>query len=573
MAAAAGSQPRWRSSIRHLGLTAAVVTTAIAAVTVAGTARQEHATSFVRHLPAWLLVLGLIGTASVTFAAWAVWAHHPHGAIGLAAIAGGAFLPLWAGWPGWWSGARAAVLAAPPLVVAGAAHLALRWRADSHRTGLLAVVYTLTAGAVGVHILGYDPFADPDCRRTCIRVQPLARDVIDTRAAANIAFLLTIVAALLVALALLRTRPATAPRPILGGTLGALALSAGTAAIRWVRWGDRPPSDAALVLSPFAITTLTGATVLFVAVNTRRSRAAVERLIAQLSGPGWRAVGGAIGGVHFAVPGDGRWVDPDGHSVNLQPEPRRCVVMSDESGPVVRLLLTGDKEAIDVLDGLTPAMRLSLRNAQLAAVTRARLADVQASRRRIVATSDAERERIEHDLHDGAQQRLVSAAFYLSVARGQLPEHHVPVERAETHVREALAHLRRVAHGIFPSVLATEGLHATLDELVRSTDVPATLDVSGNDDVDAEIAMAAYATVVTALDLAERTSPGECARITVERCDECLNVSVEAATAPGVPAAVDFIDLADRVGALGGRLAVSSTDRRTVVTAVLPCAS
>lgn len=575
MAAAAGSHPQWRMSIRHLGLTAATVTTSIAVVTVAGTARQEPASSIARHLPVWLLVLGLIGAASVTLAGWAVWAQHPHGAIGLAAIAGGTFLPLWAGWPGWSTVGRAAVLAAPPLAVAGAAHLALRWRADSHRSALLAVVTALCAAAIGVHLLGYNPFADPACRRTCLEVHPLARGVVDTRAAVATTCLLTIAAAGLAAVEVLRIRPVPAPRPIVGGTLGALALLVVSAAVRWANWGDPGRSESALVLSPFVAATLVGATVLFAAAKTLRTRVAVDRLIARLSDyeTGWRDVGGAVRSVHFALPDDGRWVDPSGNAVNDQPKPRQCVVMSDESGPVFRLLLTGDREAIDVLGGLTPATRLSLRNAQLAAVTRARLADVKASRRRVVATSDAERERIEHDLHDGAQQRLVSAAFYLSVARGRLPDHLVPVERAETLIRDALTHLRRLAHGIFPSVLATEGLRAALDELVRSTDVPATFDVSGADDVDAETAMAAYATVATALSLAEQTSPAECARIAVERRDKFLNVRVEAATAPGHPSAADFIDVADRVGAVGGQLAVSSTDGRTVVTAALPCAS
>ena len=69
-----------------------------------------------------------------------------------------------------------------------------------------------------------------------------------------------------------------------------------------------------------------------------------------------------------------------------------------------------------MLAALTPAIRLALQNAQLAAVAKARLADVQASQRRVVAASDSERRRIERDLHDGAQQRLVSVAFHLKVA-------------------------------------------------------------------------------------------------------------------------------------------------------------
>ena len=93
-------------------------------------------------------------------------------------------------------------------------------------------------------------------------------------------------------------------------------------------------------------------------------------------------------------------------------------------------------------------------------------------------------------------------------------------------MRDALARLRRLAHGIFPSVLASEGLGAALDELVAASDVPATLTVRVDDVADAP-AMAAYATVVAALDAVERPSAATREMISVVQDGGTLTVRVE----------------------------------------------
>jgi signal transduction histidine kinase len=241
---------------------------------------------------------------------------------------------------------------------------------------------------------------------------------------------------------------------------------------------------------------------------------------------------------------------------------------------MLRLLLAGRADQKQALAGLTPAAWLALRNAQLAAVVKARLADVQASQRRVVAMSDAERRRIERDLHDGAQQRLVSVAFHLRVAlRGVDPATAAPLMSTAARVRDALAHLRQLAHGIFPSVLANEGLEAALDELLAASDVPATLDIQiGN--VGADAAMAAYAAVAAALGNVEHPSTATQARISAVQDRDMLTVRVEVHAGSRTTAAAAFSEVADRVGALGGRLTLSSTpEDETVVTAVIPCAS
>jgi signal transduction histidine kinase len=146
--------------------------------------------------------------------------------------------------------------------------------------------------------------------------------------------------------------------------------------------------------------------------------------------------------VHFAVPGEARWVDVAGRDATDLPGQDKYVVLSDESGPVLRLLVARGTDQGDLLAALTPATRLALQNAQLSAVAKARLADVQASQRRVVATSDSERRRIERDLHDGAQQRLVSVAFHLKVAlAGADPSTSVRLAAAESRVRDALGQL------------------------------------------------------------------------------------------------------------------------------------
>jgi signal transduction histidine kinase len=531
-----------------------------------------------RSTTPWLSFVELAAAVVMVAGAWLVRATHPPASTGLAVATTASLLPLWAALP-WLPGpVRAGVLAAAPLTVAGVAQVTLGWPADPspavRRAG--RAVYVLAGAAALAHLLGYNPFADPGCFRTCEDVTPLLGGLVTTRAAVIVASLLTIVGAAVAAAAVLAARAAGAPRSITGAvvvSIGGLAISA---AMRLAGWGDALASVSRFAPEPFAVA-LVGAVICRISFRTVRTRAAIDRLAAQLSDPAatLRQSGGAIRGVQFLVPDDGRWVDATGQHVQDPPGPGTDLVLSDASGPVLRLLLAGRADPGEVLAGLTPATRLALRNAQLAAVASARLAEVQASQWRVVATSDAERRRIERDLHDGAQQRLVSVAFHLRVAlAGADPTTGGQLTGAETRVRDALARLRRLAHGIFPSVLASEGLGAALDELVAASDVPATLTVRVHDVVDAT-AMAAYATVVAALDAVERPSATTHAHVSVVQDGDILTVRVEVAAGEGIVVAPDCTDAADRVGALGGRLTLShpAGDGTITVAAVIPCGS
>jgi signal transduction histidine kinase len=200
---------------------------------------------------------------------------------------------------------------------------------------------------------------------------------------------------------------------------------------------------------------------------------------------------------------------------------------------------------------------------------------VQASQRRIVAASEAERRRIERDLHDGAQQRLVSVALHLRVAIARAdPDLATTLAAAEIHIRDGLAHLRRLAHGMFPGALTDEGLAAALEELVASACLTnATLRTDVHPEPTPSAALAAYTTVAAAI-AAVQQAPDQ-GTLVIEARGNGRDLLVRVETNIGSPFTMDpdFIDAADRVGAAGGRLDLTRTGPATVITAVIPCAS
>jgi signal transduction histidine kinase len=390
---------------------------------------------------------------------------------------------------------------------------------------------------------------------------------LSTRSAVALFTALTVVAAVVAVIVV--ARRSTASRLTAAAALAAVCGVALGAVARWSAFGDLDSPSELLVLVPLGSVGLVAAATGVAGARTVRTRVEVRRLVDRLSGsPTSVAHVAPVRSVQFAMP-DGRWVDTDGREVDVPANDG--LVIDDESGPAVRLVVAGRTDPTDVVAALTPATRLALRNAQLSAIARARVADVQASRRRVVAASDGERQRIERDLHDGAQQRLISASLHLRAAIGRAdPPGAAALARADATTRAALARLRDIAHGIFPSVLATEGLGAALEGLVGASSVTARLRVTGDIDVDVETAMAAYATVAAALD-ARSEVESTAAEVTVVRHDGTMTVTVTIDRAPAE--SFDFTDIADRVGAARGELTVTSDADHTTVTAVLPCGS
>ena len=314
-------------------------------------------------------------------------------------------------------------------------------------------------------------------------------------------------------------------------------------------------------------------------VRSRRARSAVAQLVVDLaqSPPpgGLRDVLAASVGdpdLVLAYPLDttGRLVDADGQPVELDDRREQTRLVRD--GQVVAVLMhaPGLLDDDQLVDEVTAAARLALENERLQAEVRARLEELRASRARIVEAGDAERKRLERDLHDGAQQQLVGLSLSLRLARSHLaaggePEAVARLDAADAELREAIVELRELAHGIFPAVLADEGLAAAIEALAEDGRVPVQIRGLAEGRFAPQIETAAY-TVVT--EAARATTKGVVVEST--RSGDALLVDVETRD----DATVDLIALQDRLGALDGSLTVERrADGWVTLHAELPCGS
>src|SRR4051812_4201378 len=211
------------------------------------------------------------------------------------------------------------------------------------------------------------------------------------------------------------------------------------------------------------------------------------------------------------------------------------------------------------------------------AVELARVEELRASRARIVSAADAARRRIERDLHDGAQQRLVTVSLQLSLARRRLAAGLAGgldlIDGASDELRHALAELRELARGIHPATLSERGLRPAVDALASRCPVPVEIDGMPEDRFAGGVEAAAYFTVAEALTNVAKYAGATCAAIrggverealVVEVCDDGVG-GADAAQGSGLTG------LADRVRAQGGTLTVlSPPGGGTTVRAVLP---
>jgi signal transduction histidine kinase len=204
-------------------------------------------------------------------------------------------------------------------------------------------------------------------------------------------------------------------------------------------------------------------------------------------------------------------------------------------------------------------------------------AEVAASRARIVAAADQARQRIERDLHDGAQQRLVSLALWLREAQAAVPpgldELRAELGNAVASANDALAEVQEIARGIHPAVLASGGLRPALRALARRSPVPVRLDLLADQRLPEHVEVSVYYIVAEALTNAAKHARASAASVRVEVAGKQLRVAVTDDGAGGavVGAGTGLVGLKDRVEALGGRLRLDSPDGGgTSLTAELP---
>ena len=204
---------------------------------------------------------------------------------------------------------------------------------------------------------------------------------------------------------------------------------------------------------------------------------------------------------------------------------------------------------------------------KLDAELRARLEELRASRVRLVEAGDAERRRLERDLHDGAQARLVGLALLLRAARTRAdpdPQLAELLDRAQEELQTGLAELRELARGIHPAVLTERGLEPALQSLVARAPVPVSVEAACDGRLPANVESAAYFVVSEALANVAKYARATHARVAVRRANGRVTVEVADDGVGGADAAggSGLRGLADRVAALDGTLSLDSPPGR-----------
>jgi len=208
---------------------------------------------------------------------------------------------------------------------------------------------------------------------------------------------------------------------------------------------------------------------------------------------------------------------------------------------------------------------------------RAELVEVSASRTRLADAFEAERRRIERDLHDGAQQRLVGLTLKLGLARLDLPTGSsaaVAVAEAHDEAKQLMAELRELIHGIQPQILSDLGLPAAIGELADRSTLPVTVDASLPDRLPSLVEGTAYFVVAEALTNAARHSRATSASVTARLDGGVLAVEVRDDGRGGADpeCGTGLTGLADRVAVTGGRMLLSSpAGGPTVIRVEVPC--
>jgi signal transduction histidine kinase len=201
--------------------------------------------------------------------------------------------------------------------------------------------------------------------------------------------------------------------------------------------------------------------------------------------------------------------------------------------------------------------------ARLDADLRARLVELRASRARLVEASDTERRRLERNLHDGAQARLVGVALLLGTARRRVDvdpeETGALLDRAMVELKAGLAELRELARGIHPAVLTERGLEPALHALASRAPVPVTFETDG-ERLPVPVEVAAYFVVSEALANVAKYAQATAATVAVHRANGSVTVEVSDDGIGGADAAQGsgLRGLGDRVAALDGTLSVDS---------------
>jgi signal transduction histidine kinase len=282
----------------------------------------------------------------------------------------------------------------------------------------------------------------------------------------------------------------------------------------------------------------------------------------------------------YWLPERSSFVDPAGAPVLFPPVAGRALTYLQRDGEQIGVLmhdpvLAGEPELVAAV---AAGAGLAVQNERLHAEVRNQLREVRASRARIIEAADGARRRVERDLHDGAQQRLVTVALALRLAHTQLDnatraELGALLDEAGAELAGALDELRELARGIYPVLLTDAGLGPALHSLAERCSVPAVVGAVPERRWADSVEQTCYFVVSEALANAAKHAKATQIVVDVRGTGQELLVEVSDDGAGGADASGSGLrGLADRVAALGGELSVGSPrGRGTRVTARVPC--
>jgi signal transduction histidine kinase len=366
--------------------------------------------------------------------------------------------------------------------------------------------------------------------------------------------------------------PVMVPGALIGGCLAAHAVEL----LRHPLEGPEFGAPAALFQATgWSLATLACGLV-WTTARVRRVRSAVAQLVADLgaappTGSLATALGAATGDpgldVAYWIPERAEFVDASGAPAQIMtPGPGQALTQIVRNREVVAIV-RHDATAVSAQRlerAIGPGARLAIDNERLRANLLAQLADLRRSQARIVAVGDAERRRLERNLHDGAQRDLLALSYDLRLARSAAAAYpHLErfVAAATDKAREALVELRELAHGIYPAVLTEGGVGPALRTLADTAPIPIHIDAPCTDRFGEQAERAVYVVVAHAVEDAARTGVEDLS-VRVARSGDRLLVTVEG---PDLAASTY---LSDRLGAIGGTLIAEGG----LLRAELPCA-
>jgi signal transduction histidine kinase len=527
--------------------------------------------------------VGLIAAALL----WAL--DRPTERVGLLlALAGMAwFMPVWIGWHNGPAAVRTAAMLIQPGFLPLMCDIVVSICGGRKRLRVGIIVFYLLAATLALAVLLVtDPLTDPGCWNNCtvnlllVTSQPwLARMLAGAWTAVSVAAGLTLAAGSLWHLrtatrtARRLTWPVTVPASVLGVTLAAH----GIALLASSPENPNDPLYAAIFqLEAWAVVALAAGAASGL-LRARWARRALTNLATQLGAapkPGSlaavlsRTTGDPTLEVAYWLPDSHRFVNGSGEEVLVPArDSRRAIAQIVREGEPIAVI-SHDPALVDpsgLVQAIGPAARVAIDNERLQAELLAQLAELQASQVRVVQTSDAERRRLERNLHDAAQQAVLALSYDIRLAMttahgsgggdlGQL------LERAMTAVQSALDELRQLAHGIYPAVLTEFGLRPALASLADTAPVRVEIGTVAGARLPPLVERTAYLAAADVIDQAVSAGADELT-IAAEVADGDLVVEIRGTDLrPTTP-------ISDRVGALGGQIVRASETLRVRI----PC--